>query len=54
LGAGAAELQIRPLGMSLALDGETVASTPDYRDEQARDDALAQLRDALDRLAAQE
>ncbi|WP_426700899.1 tryptophan--tRNA ligase [Rhodanobacter sp. Col0626] len=54
LGAGAAVLQIRPLGMSLDLEGEMVARTPDYRDEQARDDALAQLRDALDRLAAQE
>ncbi len=54
LGAAAAVLQIRPLGMSLELDGEAVASTPDYRDEQARDGALAQLREALDQLAAQE
>ena len=54
LGAAAAVLQIRPLGMSLQLDGEAVASTPDYRDEQARDDALAQLHEALDQLAAQE
>jgi tryptophanyl-tRNA synthetase len=54
LGAGAAVLQIQPLGMSLDLDGEAVASTPDYRDEQARDEALAQLREALDQLAAQD
>ncbi|HZY34451.1 MAG TPA: tryptophan--tRNA ligase [Rhodanobacter sp.] len=54
LGAAAAVLQIQPLGMSLELDGEAVASTPDYRDGQARDEALAQLRDALDQLAAQE
>jgi hypothetical protein len=38
----------------LALDGEPVASTPDYRDDAARNDALAQLREALDQLAAQE
>lgn len=54
LGAAAAVLQIQPLGMSLELDGEAVASTPDYRDGQARDEALAQLREALDQLAAQE
>jgi tryptophanyl-tRNA synthetase len=54
LGAAAAVLRIRPLGVSLELDGEAVASTPDYRDGQARDEALAQLREALDQLAAQE
>ncbi|MHB1059048.1 MAG: tryptophan--tRNA ligase [Rhodanobacter sp.] len=54
LGAVAAVLQIRPLGMSLELEGEAVASTPDYRDEQARDEALAQLREALDQFAAQD
>jgi tryptophanyl-tRNA synthetase len=54
LGAGAAVLQVQALGMSLELDGEAVASTPDYRDEPARDAALAQLREALDQLAAQE
>ncbi len=54
LGAAAAVLQIQPLGMSLELDGEAVASTPGYRDGQARDEALAQLREALDQLAAQE
>ncbi len=53
LGAAAAVLQLQAQGMSLELDGEAVASTPDYRDEQARDEALAQLRAALDQLAAQ-
>ncbi|KZC37651.1 MULTISPECIES: tryptophan--tRNA ligase [Rhodanobacter] len=52
LGA-AAVLQVQAQGMSLELDGEAVASTPDYRDEQARDEALAQLRATLDQLAAQ-
>jgi tryptophanyl-tRNA synthetase len=54
LGGGAAVLQIQSLGMSLELDGEAVARTPDYRDEQARDEALAPLREALDQLAAQD
>jgi tryptophanyl-tRNA synthetase len=43
---------MRPLGMTLELDGAAVAATPDYHDEQARDDALARLRAALDQLAA--
>ena len=54
LGAAAAVLQIESSGMTLALDGEPVASTPYYRDDSARDDAIAQLREALDQLAAQE
>jgi tryptophanyl-tRNA synthetase len=54
LGAANAILQIKPLSMSLELDGESVASTPDYRDAQSRDDALVLLRDALDLLAAQD
>ncbi|QRP63424.1 tryptophan--tRNA ligase [Rhodanobacter sp. FDAARGOS 1247] len=54
LGAGAAVLQVRSLGVDLELDGATVASTPDCRDEQARDEALASLREALDQLAAQD
>jgi tryptophanyl-tRNA synthetase len=54
LGAAAAVLQIQPQSMTLELDGEPVANTPDYRDEQSRDEALAQLREALDQLAAQE
>ena len=54
LGAASAILQIKPLSMSLELDGESVASTPDYRDEQGRDDALVLLREALDQLVAQD
>jgi tryptophanyl-tRNA synthetase len=54
LGAGAAVLQLQPLGMSLELEGQAVASMPDYHDEAARDEALAQLRQALDLLAAQD
>ncbi|HEV2682153.1 MAG TPA: tryptophan--tRNA ligase [Rhodanobacter sp.] len=54
LGAVAAVLQVQSQGMTLELDGEPVASTPDYRDESARDAALAQLREALDQLAAQD
>ncbi|WP_447736784.1 tryptophan--tRNA ligase [Rhodanobacter soli] len=53
-GAAAAVLRVRPLGVSLELDGEAVASTPDCRDAQARDEALARLHEALDQLAAQE
>ncbi|OOG55499.1 tryptophan--tRNA ligase [Rhodanobacter sp. C03] len=54
LGAAGAVLQIQPQGMTLDLDGKQVASTPDYRDEQSRDEALGQLRQALDQLAAQD
>ncbi|WP_449429486.1 tryptophan--tRNA ligase [Rhodanobacter umsongensis] len=54
LGAAGAVLQIQPQGMILELDGEHAASTPDYRDEQSRDQALVQLRQALDQLAAQD
>jgi len=54
LGAAAAVLQVQSSGMALMLDGEPVASTPDYRDESTRNDALAQLHEALDQLAAQE
>jgi tryptophanyl-tRNA synthetase len=53
-GSAGVLLQVQPNGMTLELDGQHIASTPDYRDEQARDQALAQLRGALDRLAAQE
>ena len=54
LGAAAAVLQVQLSGMSLMLDGEPVASMPDQRDESARNDAIAQLHEALDQLAAQE
>jgi tryptophanyl-tRNA synthetase len=54
LGAAAAVLQVQSSGLTLVLDGEPVASTPDYHDEAARNDALARLHEALDQLAAQE
>jgi tryptophanyl-tRNA synthetase len=38
--------------MTLDVDGEAVAETPDYADEPARDDALRRLREALGELAA--
>ncbi|WP_114241317.1 tryptophan--tRNA ligase [Dyella sp. C9] len=50
----AAVLQVQPQSLVLELDGEHVASTPTYAGEQARDEALARLRGALDQLAAQE
>ncbi|SFS08386.1 tryptophanyl-tRNA synthetase [Dyella sp. OK004] len=53
-GVTAAVLQVLPRALTLELDGEYVAATPEYRDEQARDEALARLREALDQLAAQE
>ena len=54
LGAAGVVLQVRAGGMVLEIDGEAVAHTPSYRDDAARDQALAQLREALDQLAAQE
>jgi tryptophanyl-tRNA synthetase len=54
LGAKAAVLRVQSLGMILELDGEAVAGTPEYRDAQSRDEALSQLRLALDQLAARE
>jgi tryptophanyl-tRNA synthetase len=53
-GATAAVLQVQRRTLNLELDGEYVGSTPEYGDEQARDEALARLREALDQLAAQE
>ncbi|WP_430387460.1 tryptophan--tRNA ligase [Dyella sp. 20L07] len=50
----AAVLQVQSLSLALELDGEHVAVTPTYDGEQARDEALAKLRGALDQLAAQE
>jgi tryptophanyl-tRNA synthetase len=52
--AGAAGVTLQPdaLCIALQLDGDRVASTPDYADASARDDALVQLREALDQLAA--
>ena len=54
LGGTAAMLHTLPRSLVLELDGEPVASTPDYVDEPARDEALGYLREALDLLAAQE
>ncbi len=54
LGAGAAVVQVRGAGLVLEIDGDAVASTPDYPDEAAREQALERLRLALDQLAAQE
>ncbi|MFC5742843.1 tryptophan--tRNA ligase [Dyella tabacisoli] len=54
LGAVAAALSVRAHGVALGIDGEEIASTPDYRDEPARDEAIARLREALDQLAAQD
>jgi tryptophanyl-tRNA synthetase len=54
LGGSAVTLHVLPLSLVLELDGEPVASTPDYVDEPARDEALSYLREALDMLAAQE
>ena len=51
LGAAAAVVQIKPASLLLELDGDTIGSTPEYAGEQARDDALDRLRDALDQLA---
>ncbi|WP_266183372.1 tryptophan--tRNA ligase [Dyella humicola] len=54
LGAVSAVLQAQPRALALELDGEHVATTPTYGDEQTRDEALARLRGALDQLAAQD
>ena len=51
LGAAAAVVQLKPTALLLELDGEAVGSTPDYADEQARDQALERLRETLDQLA---
>ncbi len=54
LGAAGVVVQSRALGMGLEIDGETVANTPDYGDEGAREAALGRLREAFDQLAAQD
>ena len=53
-GSAGVLLQVQSNSVTLELNGQHIAGTPDYRDEPARDHALAQLRQALDRLAAQE
>jgi tryptophanyl-tRNA synthetase len=54
IGGSAVNLHSLPLSLVLELDGEPVATTPDYADEAGRDEALAYLREALTMLAAQE
>ena len=54
LGATAAVVQVQGANLALEIDGEAVASTPDYPDEAAREQALARLRVALDQLATQD
>ena len=54
LGATAAVVQVRGANLVLEIDGEAVASTPDYPDEAAREQALTRLRLALDQLATQD
>ena len=51
-GASGVTLQADALCIGLLLDGDGVASTPDYADASTRAAALAQLRAALDQLAA--
>jgi tryptophanyl-tRNA synthetase len=43
-----------PRSLVLELDGEPVATTPDYADDRERDAALDYLRASLDLLAEQE
>jgi tryptophanyl-tRNA synthetase len=52
LGATGAVLQMKERSMTLDMDGEAVAETPDYADASARDEALLRLREALGQLAA--
>jgi len=52
LGAAAAVVQLTPTALLLDVDGDTLGRTPDYADEQARDEALQRLRQALDQLAS--
>lgn len=54
LGGSAAVMQMTELGMLLDIGGKTVAQTPDFPDDQARDEGLVKLRAALDQLAARD
>ncbi|MDE1893312.1 MAG: tryptophan--tRNA ligase [Xanthomonadaceae bacterium] len=54
LGVAAAVTRVQPHGLALELDGERVASTPDYGDATRRDEALPRLQAALGQLAAQD
>jgi tryptophanyl-tRNA synthetase len=51
LGAIGAVLRMKERSMTLDVDGEAVAETPDYADASARDEALPRLREALGQLA---
>lgn len=54
LGGAAATVHSLPRSLVLELDGEPVATAPDYADDRERDEALSYLRAALDLLAEQE
>jgi tryptophanyl-tRNA synthetase len=54
LGGDAVNVRHAARSLVLELDGEPVATAPDYADERERDAALDYLRAALDALAAQE
>ncbi|WP_233843627.1 tryptophan--tRNA ligase [Dyella sp. 2HG41-7] len=54
LGGEAATVHTLPNSLVLELDGEPVATAPDYSGDLARDEAITYLRVALDMLAAQE
>jgi tryptophanyl-tRNA synthetase len=54
LGGAEATVHILPRSLVLELDGEPVATAPDYADEHERDAALRYLRAALDLLAQQD
>jgi tryptophanyl-tRNA synthetase len=51
-GASSDLVQVQPLSLTLELEGETVATSPAYADEAARDQAHARLREALAQFAA--
>jgi len=54
LGGATATVHSLPRSLVLELDGEPVATAPDYNDERERDEAVRYLRAALDSLAQQE
>lgn len=54
LGGATATVHSLPRSLVLELDGEPVATAPDYADDTERDEALSYLRAALDLLAEQE
>jgi tryptophanyl-tRNA synthetase len=54
LGGAEATVHSLPRSLVLELDGEPVATAPDYADDSQRDEAVRYLRAALDLLAEQE